>query len=767
MNDAPLDFDALPDGCILGLCYSGMHDTSIALVSRTGEPVFATSLERLSRVKQDGRWPTQLLKGLPWERIDKVALSVSQHVDERPPALSRTHPLPFVRARTLQMDHGPEFHLALASIPLAIEYVPHHLSHAASAFWGSGFEQSLCLVYDGGMSNEVVFGGLYAGQVGSGIETIDRFCCELQANVTHLYSAVTAALGFTPQKHEGKITGLAAYGKVDPACQTVLRQLLGDGQELDHLFNWSHLYSADAAPQLVANPARVAHLRRRLAAYSREDVAATVQDLAESHVVEILRRAADLGLGSKSICLSGGLFANVKVNQRVADLGFERFYVAPAMTDDGTALGAAWHLHAARAPSFRLPGPPAMYLGQRHRAEASLATVQRMGVRYTPVADPAQAVAERLAAGDIVALFQGAGEFGPRALCNRSILAPAGDKAINESLNQRLSRTEFMPFAPVVRAEDAATCFDLAPSVRSACEFMTVTVPCTLRMATESPAVVHVDGTARPQLVSQSSNLLAYDILTRYAAMTSRLALVNTSFNVHEEPIVDSVDDALRGFFEAGLDHLYIEGVGVVERGENTHVENRYLREKIVAQAVRIKALAVSQGTSATGPGATDLTTITGLALSPYLLDGFHPAESWGAWSRGRHARITVPVDRAGQAVVELHISLSISICEGLLEHAPVIAISVDDVPIGFALFRRQGPKLHDVSFYIRSTQDTCVIRLDLSNIASPRWLDPASGGDDRELGFALQRLAVITSISGDCLQLAPNERPTPLFWGA
>jgi len=168
---------------------------------------------------------------------------------------------------------------------------------------------------------------------------------------------------------------------------------------------------------------------------------------------------------------------------------------------------------------------------------------------------------ELLAKGAVVAVFQGAAEFGPRALGNRSILAQASDAEINKSLNERLSRTEFMPFAPMTRIEDAEMCYRDIGRVRSSAAFMTVTVNCTDSMQRESPAVVHVDGTARPQLVTRESNPLIHSVLGYYKAITGKLAIVNTSFNIHEEPIVSSPEDALRGFFESGLD-LPVHGGG-------------------------------------------------------------------------------------------------------------------------------------------------------------------------------------------------------------
>ena len=195
--------------------------------------------------------------------------------------------------------------------------------------------------------------------------------------------------------------------------------------------------------------------------------------------------------------------------------------------------------------------------------------------------NPEKEIASLLTQGAVVAIFQGAAEFGPRALGHRSILAPATDPEINRTLNERLNRTEFMPFAPISRIEDAEQLYQNISRVQHAANFMTVTVDCTNKMKVTCPATIHVDGTARPQLISHKQNPLMHDILTQYHDMCGIPALVNTSFNVHEEPIVSSPEDALRGFFLSGLDYLYLEQVGLISFKENEATAVSYLQEAL------------------------------------------------------------------------------------------------------------------------------------------------------------------------------------------
>jgi carbamoyltransferase len=725
----------IPEGCVLGVNYSGMHDSSVALVGPDGQAVFAVALERLTRVKQDGRLPRQLLEEMPWNKIARVAVSVSRELDVSTPRQSRAHPLPLAVEADNDGVHEPRFFDIEKLIPCAVEYVPHHLCHAASAFWASGYDEALCLVYDGGMSNEAGFGGLYRGRTGQVVETLDTFFASRYSNVAHLYSAVTALLGFTPVKHEGKITGLAAFGKPTPGCSAVLHRWLTEPGILQHLMHWQDMYSAEVSPRMVVNARKLQLMASQAKGMEREELAATVQAIAESHVLEILANARSLGLASADLCLSGGLFANVKINQRAAEAGFERVFVSPPMSDDGTALGAAWHVVSQMGP-LKLEPLRSVFLGPSYTPAESEAAVAEQAINVLRVKEPAMAIAEQLAAGRIVAVFQGASEFGPRALGNRSILASARDADINKELNRRLGRTEFMPFAPVVRSLDADVCFLVRDGIAAACRFMTMTVPCTNDLATASQAVVHVDNTARPQLVDRPANPLVFEILTRYGALTGQRVLVNTSFNVHEEPIVCSPEDALRGFFESGLDALFIEGVGLILRTDNLLVENQFLRQKM-ASSKGLRSSVESSQREQVGPITADLVQFpaTGPGIV-HLAEGFHAPEPWGAWSNGRYSRLTVSSGISDGAGLELHITILIKVYEGLLPSAPVVRILADGVVVGYVLFREAAPAERKIDFYCPMDRPACEIEFELSANAS--LLVSGASNDTRELGFAL-----------------------------
>lgn len=579
----------IPQGSVLGLNYSGMHDTAMALVAPDGEVLFALSLERLSRVKQDGGCPNPLLQDMPWDKISSVALSVAKDYEPQQYRQSKYHKAPFDEASMMRRAHGDAFMQALDFIPVEKKFVEHHLSHAASAFWLSGFSQASCLVYDGGMANEDWFGGVYSASQNEGISTVDQFNANVYSNIAHLYTGVTILLGFTPLKHEGKITGLAAYGNPDQACIEQLESWLSDPSQLGALMSWENIYGSDPQPRLKVNSLKRAELQRKLDGFSREDIAATVQNMAEERIVDILKRIQSSGDGQENLCLAGGLFANVKINQRASELGFKQVFIAPPMSDDGTALGAALHVASSNV-GFKGHAGCSMFLGSSYTQEEVEQTLIARRVNYQTPTNPAAELAKLLSAGKTVAVFQGASEFGPRSLGGRSILASADNVSINAELNKKLNRTEFMPFAPVCLAEDASWLFKNITTVKSAVEFMTVTVECTGEMAELCPAVVHCDQTARPQLVTKQSNALVHGILQQYKKITKKPALVNTSFNVHEEPIVLSPDDAIKGFFETGLDVLFIEG-HIVSLYDNVDQQLEHVRAKLGAYQHRLSGV--------------------------------------------------------------------------------------------------------------------------------------------------------------------------------
>jgi carbamoyltransferase len=258
--------------------------------------------------------------------------------------------------------------------------------------------------------------------------------------------------------------------------------------------------------------------------------------------------------GTSRIAMAGGVMANVKFNQRIAQLpGVEDVWVFPAMADAGTAFGAAL-CHVPPRPGQ--PRIEDVYLGPDYTHSEMAAALREAQLSPLPVDDLSASIAHLLTTGACVARFDGRMEFGPRALGNRSILVRATDPGTNDSLNQRLRRTEFMPFAPATLYEHAEACYLGIERGRSCAEFMTMTFDCTDKMRRESPAAVHVDGTARPQLVRKDKQPGYYGINEQYHRLTGIPTVINTSFNMHEEPIVCSPSDAVRAFLDGDLEFL-------------------------------------------------------------------------------------------------------------------------------------------------------------------------------------------------------------------
>jgi carbamoyltransferase len=575
---------------ILGINYSGYHDSAVVLMDSHGEIRFASSLERVTRIKQDGCPPSKLLEGLDWNSIAAVAVSTDEVLHEESIRKSRVHPLPLTIPRADVLRHAQPFYDFLAQLPAPLHFVCHQRAHAASAFWPSGFEDSLCLCYDGGIPNSYWFGGVFRADRAQGLAVLDYFDARRYAKITSLYSVITGVLGFTPNKHEGKVTGLAAYGRVSSACRQALESLLlNDYLLMESCVEWLDSYLGDHTPFLHKHPDRLHKIEHLFLSFSREDLAANVQMLAEDHILSILANIKAQGWTTPRICLSGGLFANVKINQRVQEAGYQVF-VAPPMTDDGTALGAAYEV-AAKGIGFAPRATRHVFWGHCFNELEINHAINCFQLVYSKIDDPAQVIAQALANGQVVGVFQGAMEFGPRALGHRSLLAAATDDKINQTLNQRLSRTEFMPFAPMTRVEDIEYCYPNLTDGMRAAEFMTVTTACSPDMLAESPAVVHVDGTARPQIIAQAVHPLIHGILSKYYALTGVRSIVNTSFNIHEEPIVCTPDHAIAGFLESGIDALYFEGGFWMTQDTNLVASLEYLRTKRKSKSQKQKML--------------------------------------------------------------------------------------------------------------------------------------------------------------------------------
>ncbi|NIV16153.1 MAG: hypothetical protein GWN62_34315 [Aliifodinibius sp.] len=224
------------------------------------------------------------------------------------------------------------------------------------------------------------------------------------------------------------------------------------------------------------------------------------------------------------------------------------------MGDGGLCVGAALNINASKPGLVK-----SMYLGSRFQGEELEKALQKFpNLLISKPDNLAREAAKLIAEENIVARFDGKMEFGPRALGNRSILYQCGDQSVNDWLNRQLKRTEFMPFAPICIYEDAAEYFEIREGELRPCEYMTLVVRCTRKMIETCPAAVHVDGTARPQLLRRETNPEMYAILSEYKKLTGISCLINTSFNMHEEPIVRTPEEALVAFQQSNLDVLNI-----------------------------------------------------------------------------------------------------------------------------------------------------------------------------------------------------------------
>jgi carbamoyltransferase len=413
-------------------------------------------------------------------------------------------------------------------------HIPHHAAHAASAYFCSRFDRALVATFDWYGSG---LGGSIWLAEGGRMRLLKRIAYPHSLGL--FYAQVTKALGFRWSRHEGKVVGLAAFG--DPGI--LLPRVLARFQQSEGDLRYLRAMDFQAAPKLAAR-------------YRREDVAAAYQTALERVVVELLRPYVRQH-GVRNVVLAGGVAANVKMNQRVHEIeGVEGIFIQPAMGDDGTGLGGALYWLGKRNGAMAPRPLHHVYLGTELGAHEVEATVRASGLPFEHVPEIERRVAALLAEGKVVGRVTGTAEYGPRALGHRSILCSAVDPTVNDWLNARLKRSEFMPFAPITLYEQRDACYRNVTGAEHAARFMTITFDCTAEMRRDAPSAVHVDGTARPQLVEREVSPGLHDILTEYRRLTGHASLINTSFNMHEEPIVATADDAIRTFVQGGLDYL-------------------------------------------------------------------------------------------------------------------------------------------------------------------------------------------------------------------
>ena len=583
---------------ILGVsCY--YHDAAAALL-QDGQLIAAAEEERFSRIKHDYGFPKNAiqfcldqaaLKGRdldyvvffekPFRKFDRILMSTLQTYPQswkvfRESMISWMIDKLWV-GTTLQSELGVSKEKLL--------FCEHHLSHAASAYLCSPFDEAAILTVDG--VGEWITGSYGVGR-GNNIRLLKQ--TEFPHSIGLLYSAFTAFLGFEVNEGEYKVMGMAPYGVpryVDKVWKLV--QPNTDGSFSLDMDYFSFHYSTDQTynQKFVGlfgepRPAKLQFFTKEsgfpkyfgvppgnyneLCDLNQHyaDIAASIQRVTEELLLSMAKHLhSETGL--KRLCIAGGVGLNSVANTRIlGESGFEELYVQPAAGDGGGALGAAlWAYNC-------LLGKPRSFTMQhaywgRSNSDAEISDfLRKTGISFQCFENDDQLLdnaVERLMQGKVIGWSQGRFEWGPRALGNRSILADPRNPDMKDIVNAKIKfREPYRPFAPSVLAECAGKYFDLAHApYHHPARYMLYVVPVVEKHRSTLPAVTHVDGTARLQTVFRDQSPRYYGLIERFAHATGVPVLLNTSFNLKGEPIVNTADNAFDTFCKSEMDALVLE----------------------------------------------------------------------------------------------------------------------------------------------------------------------------------------------------------------
>ena len=589
---------------VLGIsCY--YHDAAAALLC-DGQLLAAAEEERFTRKKHDSDFPREAIQFClskaaiasreldyvvfyekPFEKFERLLMMTLQTYPSSW-KLFREAMITWMADKIWVKSHI-EQELGLAKGKVL--FTQHHMAHAASTFLASPFETAAILTVDG-------VGEWTTASIGRGQDTSVELSREIRFphSIGLLYSAFTAFLGFEVNEGEYKVMGMAPYGK--PRFVDKVRRLIHQSDDgsfrLDMSFFAFHssmersyspkfedLFGEPRAPDAPF------HTEKTLGSEAREprsgvgdeqcrknqyyaDVAASVQHVTEEVLLNLARVARSTFPECDKLCIAGGAALNSVANARiVTESGFDNVFVQPAAGDGGGALGAALYAYHGILGHPRKTVMRHAYWGQDYDDGQIEAFLKEENVPYRVEIQEGKLleyVATALQQGKVIGWFQGRFEWGPRALGNRSILADPRRSEMKDIVNLKVKfREPFRPFAPAVLAEKATEYFDLPKAAEELARFMLVIANVRPEKRKLIPAVTHVDGTARPQMVHEDSNPLFYRLIRNFGVATSIPVLLNTSYNLRGEPIVNSPREAYSTFRRSDIDLLVI-GRFIIEK---------------------------------------------------------------------------------------------------------------------------------------------------------------------------------------------------------
>ena len=558
---------------VLGINFGG-HDTSAALTAG-GELIAACAQERYSLDKHSRKFPIDAINDclslaeLNVSQIDQIAYcNDNRHlIRERylRPALENDARIDFLLndVERIQYFHDIENRIREETqFQGQICQYRHHLCHLASAYFPSGYDEALLVSYDGMGEWET---GLFGVGKGGEITVVDHSNC-FPHSLGLVYSAITFYLGWRHHCDEGIIMGLAPYGNPDAVIPESDRSYLSlleeiivetgryayevDQSWMDY-FGKRDKWISEKFLQLMG-PKRAPDeeiLQHHM------DLAAALQQRLETVVLNQLTKARE-EFGISRLALSGGVALNCSMNGKIeASELFDEIFVQPASGDDGTAIGGCYLAHQSLTGTLIPARQHNHYKGHRTSDSKIGNIVESSGLDYTKPVDLYTQTALHLNEGKIIAWFQGGAEFGPRALGNRSILARPFPAAMKDHINARVKfREYFRPFAGAVLDEYRPEYFDISqpsPHMLIACQVQE-------SKQSEIPAVVHIDGSCRVQTVSKDGNPRFFQLITAFHAVTGIPVILNTSFNVKGQPIVNTPLQAIETFRSTLIDCLVL-----------------------------------------------------------------------------------------------------------------------------------------------------------------------------------------------------------------
>lgn len=431
--------------------------------------------------------------------------------------------------------------------------VEHHLCHASSAFHCSPFDEAAVLTIDA--QGDGIATAIYTGR-GTRLERVRTWGFP-EHSLGHFYDCVGEWLGFKPVKDAGKTMGLAPYGNAE-RTRADFERLVSIGPRGDVRFDLDYLKfdvgrRSSARFDALFGPPR--ELSEDPTQPRTADVAAGAQRVIEDAVLALAREAREV-TGMRNLCLAGGVALNSVANGKLDLAGiFDEVWIQPAAYDAGLSLGAALSAWHAEGGERRFVMEHA-YWGPDTRSEDVLAALRRAKAQWREVADPAAEAARLVASNRIVGWYQGRAEVGPRSLGNRSILANPQDPKTKDVVNREVKHREpFRPFAPSCPLEDSYAFFQSGRATPFMLKVWQVRPEARPRL----PGITHVDGSARLQTVTASENALYHRLLKELGRISGIPVVLNTSFNIRGEPIVNSPSDALKCYFTTGLDALVID----------------------------------------------------------------------------------------------------------------------------------------------------------------------------------------------------------------